>query len=405
VRRASFPPVKAPAKYFSTDGPAHEKSQCLISEVGENPQTFYFCRIFLPSANGISIFTDMRRLTVLSIFLAAISPAFAENWTTADGKTYKNVTILYQEADGVRVTYDGGVGKLPYYELPLNVQKRLGEDIDTLEAKKRAADLALAQRNAMLAAQKLKEVAAVAAKQRQQQLAAEQAAPKPVPVAPVVHIPPPPPLDPYPGAKYSYNSSLDSCFLDSYPIDISSDSASNAPGGISSVVLQIVSDGRKPEAPSQVEAVFLSSTSPLQVADSHDADLIVDGTRTPLQAKEKKDANFFGRSGAGYMAFDLTPDQARSFANKNVAFTMGGNTYKIDPTGFTAVHRFVGYVDSLPPAPSSLLKLWDKFIAGFPPITTMITNICEDIILGGFALVVFGFIGAFALGAIRFLNI
>jgi hypothetical protein len=349
----------------------------------------------------------MRRLAVISILLATVSPACAENWTTADGKTYKNVTILYQEADGVRVTYDGGVGKLPYYELPLNVQKRLGEDIDTLEAKKKAADLALAQRTAMLAAQKMKEQAAVAAEKQKQQLAAQavaQAAQKPAPVVPVVHLPPPPP-DPYPGAKYRYFATSDSCVLDSYPVEISPDNSSSAPAGISAVVLQIVSDGRKPEAPSHVEAIFLSSSNPQLVAGNHDADLIIDGTHSPLPAKEKKDYNFSSPSGNGYLAFDLTPDQARSFLSKNISFSTGGNTYRIDPDGFVALHRYLGYIDQLPPAPSSLLKLWYKFVGSFPPITTMITNICEDIILGGFAVVVFGFIGAFALGAIRFLNI
>ena len=354
----------------------------------------------------------MRRLAVLTVLLATVFPAMAEDWTTADGKTYKNVTILSQEADGVRVTYAGGAGKLPYYELPLNVQKRLGEDIDTLEAKKKAADLALAQRAAMLAAQRAKADAAAAAEKEKQQLAIAQAQPKPAhPAPPVVHLPPPPP-EPYPGAKYSYNPSLDSCYLDSLPINLTSDSTATtdststaAPASIGSVILQVVTDGRKPEIPSQVEAIFLSAGGSEQVADNHEATLLVDGKQTPLQAKEKKDNNFFRRSGTGYVAFELSPDQAHSIVSKDAGFGIGGITYKIDPSGLTPLHRYFGNLDQLPPAPSSLLKLYYKFIGSFPPMTAMITEICEDIILGAFALVVFGFIGAFAIGAIRFLNI
>ena len=346
----------------------------------------------------------MRRLVVLPILLASFLPALAEDWTTADGKTYKNVTILYQEADGVRVTYDGGVGKLPYYELPIDVQKRLGEDIDTLEAKKRAADLALAQRDAMVAAQKMKQQAAIAAQKQKQLLASAPAAPKPPPVHIVTFHPPPPPPDPYPGAKYSYNASSDSCYLDSLPITLSPDSTSATPA-ISSVVLQIVSDGRKPEAASEVEAIFLSANNPSQVADNHDAALLVNGASTPLEAKEKKDGNFSSRSGMGYVAFDLTPDQARSIVNKNAGFSTGGVTYKIDPNGISAAQRYLGNLDQLPPAPSSLFKLYNKLIASLPPITTMIAEVCEDIILIAFAIIVFTFIAAFALGAVRFLNI
>jgi hypothetical protein len=365
-------------------------------------------RFFLRSQIWISILAGMRRLAVLSILLATVIPASAEDWTTADGKTYKNVTILYQEADGVRVTYDGGAGKLPYYELPLGVQKRLGEDVDTLQAKKKAADLALAQRNAALAAKKKTEADAAVKVAEKQFAAASEKVDKPVivPVAPPppVHYNPPAPPDPYPGAKYSYNASLDSSFLDSYPVALNADSSVSNPA-IGSVVLQIVTDGRKPEIPSQMEAIFLSAASPDKVSDNHDAVLSVDGNHTTLPAREEKDGSFIAQSGMGYVAFDISPDQARSIMGKNVEFVSGGTTYKIDPSGLSDIRKYFSNVDQLPPAPSSFFKIFHRFLASLPPITTMISEVCEYVILIAFAVVVTAFIAAFAIGAVRFLKI
>jgi hypothetical protein len=77
------------------------------------------------------------------LLLASLLPLSAEDWTTEDGKTYKNVTVVGQEDDGVRITYDGGVGKIPYYELPVDIQKRFGQDVESLAEKKRAVDRAI----------------------------------------------------------------------------------------------------------------------------------------------------------------------------------------------------------------------------------------------------------------------
>lgn len=85
----------------------------------------------------------MRWLWVSCLLLASLLPLPAEDWTTEDGKTYRNVTVVGQEDDGVRITYDGGVGKIPYYELPADLQKRFGQDIDSLAAKKQAVDKAI----------------------------------------------------------------------------------------------------------------------------------------------------------------------------------------------------------------------------------------------------------------------
>ena len=48
---------------------------------------------------------------IACLLLASLLPVSAEDWTTEDGHVYHNVTVLGQEDDGVRITYDGGVGK------------------------------------------------------------------------------------------------------------------------------------------------------------------------------------------------------------------------------------------------------------------------------------------------------
>ena len=104
----------------------------------------------------------MRWPWVACLLLASLLPLLAEDWTTEDGKTYKNVTVVGQEDDGVRITYDGGVGKIPYYELPVDIQKRFGQDIESLAEKKRAVDRAIedAVRSAAAAEQMKQPVAA-----------------------------------------------------------------------------------------------------------------------------------------------------------------------------------------------------------------------------------------------------
>ncbi len=70
----------------------------------------------------------MRWLEDFLIIVASTFSVQAEDWTTADGKTYKNVVVIGQESDGVRVTWEGGVGKLPFYELDDDTLRKLGQD-------------------------------------------------------------------------------------------------------------------------------------------------------------------------------------------------------------------------------------------------------------------------------------
>jgi hypothetical protein len=224
----------------------------------------------------------MRWLGALLIILATTLSMRAEDWTTADGKTYRNITIIGQEDDGVRVTYTGGVGKIPYYELSDDVLRRLGQDPVALAQKRAAAlkaqadaakaqadaDAALkAQQDAAEQKKEQDEAAAAAASQQQNQpqpqnqsqspgqpsspnqsqQANAPAAPKPAPVAPVT--PPPPPEPPvnstanaaaagtgtsadnssgtsdeqqssYPNSKFQYDETTDVSYLDSPVIEI-----------------------------------------------------------------------------------------------------------------------------------------------------------------------------------------
>jgi len=103
----------------------------------------------------------MRWLAALLIIVASTISVQAEDWTTADGKTYKNVVVIGQENDGVRVTWEGGVGKLPYYELDDNTLRKLGQD-PAAQAIKRAAFVKQQAESALQAQQD----AAIAAEQK-----------------------------------------------------------------------------------------------------------------------------------------------------------------------------------------------------------------------------------------------
>lgn len=358
----------------------------------------------------------MRRLAILPLLLATVLTAFAEDWTTTDGKTYKDVSVVQQEDDGVRITYDGGAGKVFYSDLPVDLQKRFGEDPDTLAAKKKAADAALAQRNAVLEAERQKAAAAAAvvaaADAQKKQLAADQAAaekaahPAPAPVAVSHPAPPPSSQDPYPGAKYTYNAASDTCYLDSSAIDISPESGSPVPGGITSVVLRSASDGEKPSAPSRVEAIFLTAGSPPKVADTRDIVLLVNGNRTSLPATDKKDSIPFSHSGTQYVGFDLTPAQAREIvADKSVEFSSKGTTYRITPVGVSNAQTYFANVDRLPPPDASLMKLLHKFIAGIPSVVTMISVACGYVFLGAFGIFVTAFLVVMGVAVARLMNL
>ena len=64
---------------------------------------------------------------MLGLLAGSGSLAHAEDWTTTDGKVYKQVQVLRVEADTVTFIYGGGGTQVPLAKLPPDVQERLKE--------------------------------------------------------------------------------------------------------------------------------------------------------------------------------------------------------------------------------------------------------------------------------------
>jgi hypothetical protein len=54
------------------------------------------------------------------------SIALADDFKTIDGKEYKNVKVSRVEPDGVVITFSGGIVKIPFTELPPEIQAKFG---------------------------------------------------------------------------------------------------------------------------------------------------------------------------------------------------------------------------------------------------------------------------------------
>ena len=70
------------------------------------------------------------RSTLLGIIISlfAAFPISAEDMTTAKGKTYINARITRVEPDGISFSHAGGIAKIPFWELPEDMQKKYGYD-------------------------------------------------------------------------------------------------------------------------------------------------------------------------------------------------------------------------------------------------------------------------------------
>lgn len=62
--------------------------------------------------------------TLAILPLLSVSLALAEDFTTINGKTYKNATISHVEADGIVLRTKNGISKIYFVELPKDVQER-----------------------------------------------------------------------------------------------------------------------------------------------------------------------------------------------------------------------------------------------------------------------------------------
>lgn len=387
----------------------------------------------------------MRRLGALLfllLFAVAVS-ARAEDWTTADGKTYRNVTVVAQEQDGVRITYTGGVGKIPYYELSDDLLRRFGQDpaslaIKRAEAQKAAADAALkAQQDAAEQKKEQEEAAAAAAMNPSPQATPPAPTPtppphpsEPSPVSPNMAAaaepatPPPPSAppfspaalptedNPYPHSKFQYDENGDICYLDSYPIElypISLDASPTAPstqGQGGTLFLRIETEGHRAEAPDVVTGVFVSNLPLKNLPTDQKVKFLVDGVYiqgepVPVDPDVPPNPSLL----ATQVSFTLNPESVKTIVNgKNLNISVGSYDYRVDDTGLAILRGYQIDVEQLPPPSTNFVRSYHRLLNRLPSIVTMISTTCEYIILGAFALVVVASIAAFIMGLTRFIK-
>ena len=70
-------------------------------------------------------------LFVIFALVFATFPAWAEDWTTTDGKIYKNVTVVSHDATVVTISSSDGMATFPIALLEKNLQKRIQGDNTT----------------------------------------------------------------------------------------------------------------------------------------------------------------------------------------------------------------------------------------------------------------------------------
>ena len=88
----------------------------------------------------------VKTVTLLTICVTSI--ALADDFKTVNGKEYKNLKVSRVEPDGIVIAFSGGIVKLPFTELPADVQKKYGYDSSAAaaySAEEYAKQAALAQ--------------------------------------------------------------------------------------------------------------------------------------------------------------------------------------------------------------------------------------------------------------------
>jgi hypothetical protein len=72
-------------------------------------------------------------LLIFALAFCPISTGFAEDWTTTDGTSYKEVKVIRVEDDAITILYRDGGALIPIFKLPPALQKRF--DYDPVKAK------------------------------------------------------------------------------------------------------------------------------------------------------------------------------------------------------------------------------------------------------------------------------
>jgi len=73
-------------------------------------------------------------VVILSMVLAALQFAVADDFKTVGGKEYKNVTVSRVETDGIVLKSKSGISKVYFVELPKEVQQRFHYNVQTPSA-------------------------------------------------------------------------------------------------------------------------------------------------------------------------------------------------------------------------------------------------------------------------------
>lgn len=112
---------------------------------------------------------------VLSLLASLVAPTYAEDWTTTDGKVYKDVKVMKLEADAVTILYREGGALVPLATLSPALQEKFHYDPDKARAATFARALADMQNPSALEAERIQ-----AAKLKAAQAAKYKAAKKAV---------------------------------------------------------------------------------------------------------------------------------------------------------------------------------------------------------------------------------
>ena len=72
-------------------------------------------------------------ILIFALAFCSITTGFAEDWTTTDGTSYKDVKVIRVEDDAVTILTKDGGALVPIFKLPPALQKRF--DYDPVKAK------------------------------------------------------------------------------------------------------------------------------------------------------------------------------------------------------------------------------------------------------------------------------
>src|SRR4029453_15732557 len=97
-----------------------------ISKSGKNCLDLSALSCFALSPRNF--FNSLQMKTLAFLILCVVSVVLADDFKTIDGKKYKNPTVSRVEPDGIVITFSGGIVKLPFVELPPDVQTKYGYD-------------------------------------------------------------------------------------------------------------------------------------------------------------------------------------------------------------------------------------------------------------------------------------